>query len=59
VITEVGGKPIANVSELLSSVAALKPGTAAQFKLQRKDAPMTVTVTAGLRPRPQAAPPAR
>ncbi|MEY2619496.1 MAG: putative serine protease degQ precursor [Pseudomonadota bacterium] len=56
VIIEVGGKPVANVSELLSSVAALRPGAAAQFKLQRKDAPVTVTVTAGLRPKPQTAP---
>ncbi|MEY2802094.1 MAG: putative serine protease degQ precursor [Pseudomonadota bacterium] len=56
VITEVGGKSIANVSELLSSVASLKPGTAADFKLQRKDASVTVSVTAGLRPKPQAVP---
>lgn len=56
VITEAGGKPIASVSELLSSVAALKPGTAAEFRLQRKDATLSVTVTAGLRPKPQAVP---
>ena len=37
VMVEVGGKPIANVSEMLSSVAALKPGSATQFKLQRRE----------------------
>lgn len=56
VITEVGGKPVANVSELLSSVASLKPGTAVEFRLQRKEASLSVTVTAGLRPKPQAVP---
>jgi S1-C subfamily serine protease len=52
VITQVGPHPIANVSELLSNVAALKPGADAQFKVQRKDAALSLTVTAGLRPKP-------
>ena len=37
VIVEVAGKQIANVSELLSSVAALKPGTPAKFACLRRD----------------------
>jgi Do/DeqQ family serine protease len=53
VITEVAGNQINSVSELLTSVAALKPGTAVPFKLQRRDDSVQVNVTAGLRPRPQ------
>jgi serine protease DegQ len=56
VIVEVAGKEIANVSELLSSVAALKPGTTAAFRVQRKDETVTLNVTPGLRPRPQQTP---
>ncbi len=37
VITSVAGKDVGNVSELLSAVAALKPGTPAKFRLQRRD----------------------
>jgi Do/DeqQ family serine protease len=58
VIVEVAGKQVANVSELLSTVAALKPGQAAKFGLLRRDAPVDVEVTPGLRPRP-AKPPQR
>jgi Do/DeqQ family serine protease len=53
VILQVAGKPVANVSELLTNVAALKPGTATPFKLQRRDDSVTLDVTPGLRPRPQ------
>jgi S1-C subfamily serine protease len=53
VITDVAGKQVANVSELLTNVASLKPGTAAPFKVQRRDDQMQVTVVPGLRPRPQ------
>jgi Do/DeqQ family serine protease len=56
VIVEVGGKQIANVSELLSSVAALKPGTQAGFKVQRRGDAMDLNVTPGLRPKPQQRP---
>ena len=56
VIVEVAGKQIANVSELLSNVAALKPGQAAKFALLRRDAPVAVEVTPGLRPRPAKTP---
>ncbi|MEJ8837975.1 trypsin-like peptidase domain-containing protein [Ramlibacter sp. AN1133] len=53
VVVQVGGKDVANVSELLSTVAALKPGTATQFKLQRRDDGVEVTVTPGKRPKPK------
>ncbi|MGZ5179669.1 MAG: S1C family serine protease [Ramlibacter sp.] len=51
VITEVDGKHVTNVSELLTNVAALKPGAPAPFKVQRRDEEVKVTVTPGLRPR--------
>ena len=54
VIVEVGGKQIAAVSELLSQVAALKPGAAAGFRLQRRDETMELKVTPGVRPKPRA-----
>jgi serine protease DegQ len=52
VIVEVSGKQIANVSELLSGVAALKPGTAARFRVLRHDDAVELNVTPGLRPKP-------
>ncbi len=52
VIVEVAGKQISNVSELLSNVAALKPGTASTFKVLRRDDTVELNVTPGLRPRP-------
>lgn len=59
VVVQVGDKEIANVSELLTAVASLKPGTATPFKLQRREDRVEVTVTPGRRPKPrqqQAAP---
>lgn len=54
VVLEVAGNKIATVSELLSSVAALKPGAATAFKLQRRDDTLALNVTPGLRPKPRA-----
>ena len=56
VIVQVAGKDIANVSELLSNVAALRPGAAAEFRVQRRDENLDLTVTPGLRPRSQRLP---
>ena len=53
VITAVANRPINNVSELLSSVAALKPGTAAKFSLLRRDETMQLDVSPGVRPKPR------
>jgi Do/DeqQ family serine protease len=53
VIHRVADKPISNVSELLSSVAALKPGTASRFSLLRRDQTIEVEVTPGVRPKPR------
>jgi Do/DeqQ family serine protease len=52
VVVEVAGKQIANVSELLSNVAALKPGAAAKFRVLRHDDAVELNVTPGLRPKP-------
>ena len=53
VIVRVDGKAVVNVSELLTAVAALKPGTATPFAVQRGDAMVELKVTPGVRPRPQ------
>ena len=53
VILSVSGKPVNNVSELLSGVAALKPGAPARFGLLRRDEKIELNVTPGVRPRPK------
>ena len=53
VVVSVGGKTIANVSELLTQVAALKPGTASKFNLLRRDEKVELDVTPGMRPKPR------
>ena len=53
VITEVAGKQVGNVSELLTNVASLKPGTPTVFKVQRREDSVQLNVTPGLRPRPR------
>ena len=53
VIVAVAGKPVSNVSELLSNVASLKPGTATKFGLLRRDDKVELDVTPGTRPKPR------
>jgi Do/DeqQ family serine protease len=53
VVTSVAGKPVSNVSELLTSVAALKPGTASKFSVLRRDEKVELDVTPGVRPKPR------
>jgi serine protease DegQ len=53
VITAVAGKNVASVSELLSQVAALKPGSAAKFAVRRADKTLDLDVSPGVRPRPK------
>jgi serine protease DegQ len=53
VITAVAGKNVASVSELLSSVAALKPGNSAKFAVRRADKSLELEVSPGVRPRPK------
>ena len=56
VILSVAGKPVGNVSELLSAVAALQPGTPARFGLLRREEKVELSVTPGLRPKPKVQP---
>ena len=55
VVVAVGERRIHNVSELLSSVAMLKPGSAAPFTLVRNAQTVQVQVTPGVRPKTRAA----
>ena len=55
IITAVNGKTVANVTELLSAVASLKPGIAAPLTVLRKDAKSDIAVTPGVRQRPKVA----
>lgn len=54
VVQKVAGNEVRNVSALLSAVAALPPGKAAQFVLLRKDEQVTLDVSPGVRPKPAA-----
>ena len=51
VILAVDGQPVGNVSQLLTAVAALKPGTPAPLKVLRGDGPVEIAVTPGKRQR--------
>jgi Do/DeqQ family serine protease len=51
VVVDVAGKPVGNVSELLSSVASLKPGATSKFTLLRRDEKIELTVIPGTRPK--------
>ncbi|MES2687376.1 MAG: trypsin-like peptidase domain-containing protein [Pseudomonadota bacterium] len=53
VILDVAGQPVRTVSELLTAVAALKPGESAPVSLLRKDKKNEVKVVPGTRQRPQ------
>ena len=55
VVTHVADKPVSNVAQLLSAVAALQPGAAATLDVVRKDGKQRVQITPGKRnlPRPQ------
>ena len=51
IITGVGGQAVTKVPELLSKVAALKPGTASKFSLIRRNDKVEVDVTPDVRPK--------
>ena len=53
VITSVADKPVHNVTELLASVAALKPSVPSRLKLQRQDRQLELDITPGVRPKPR------
>ncbi len=51
VVTAVANKPVSNVSELLSMVAALKPGVSAPLSVTRGNTSLEITVTPSKRQR--------
>ena len=53
VITNVNGKAVSNVMELLSAVAGLKPGIASPLTVLRKDSKTEISITPGTRQRPK------
>ena len=53
VITAVKGQQVGNVSQLLTAVAALKPGTPAPLTVLRSDGPVELAITPGKRERPK------
>lgn len=53
VIASVAGEPVGNVSQLLASVASLKPGQASDFEVLRREERLQLQVTPGVRPKPQ------
>jgi len=53
VIMAVDGHPVRNVSQLLTAVAALKPGAPAPLKVLRGDGPVDISVTPAQRQRPR------
>ncbi len=53
VILKIAGQPVSDVAQLLASVAALKPGAPARFSMERKNQPLELDVTPGVRPRPR------
>jgi Do/DeqQ family serine protease len=54
VVTAVSGHDTHNVAEMLAQVAALKPGAAAPFDVQRSDGKTQLQVTPGVRPKARA-----
>jgi S1-C subfamily serine protease len=55
VIESINERKIKEVTQLLSVVASLKPGTAAHFTIERKSQKLELNVTPGVRPKPKAA----
>ncbi|MBK9442326.1 MAG: trypsin-like peptidase domain-containing protein [Comamonadaceae bacterium] len=53
VVTGVAGKGVLNVPELLTAVAALKPGTAAAFDIERPTGKTSLQIAPGVRPKPR------
>ncbi len=53
IIVSIAGKPVRNVSELLTQVSSIKPGNSEKFGIIRKEMPLELTVAAGTRPRPK------
>jgi Do/DeqQ family serine protease len=55
VIVKITNQPVTDVANLLALVASLKPGVPARFSVERKNQPLDLDVTPGVRPRPRVA----
>ena len=53
VIVQIANQPVVDVTQLLAQVAALKPGTPSRFSIERKNQPLELDVTPGVRPKPR------
>jgi serine protease DegQ len=53
VLLAVNGRPVADATAMLNSIAALQPGEGAKLTVSRNQAENELTVTVGRRPRPQ------
>lgn len=53
VILSVANQPVTDVTQLLSMVASLKPGTVSRFTIERKNQKVELDVTPGVRPKPR------
>ena len=51
ILVAVGGKTVANTSEMLNLIAQLEPGEKAPLRILRKNRESTLDVTVGKRPR--------
>ena len=56
VVTGVSGQAVHSVPELLSAVAALKPGAEANFEVQRPAGKSNLAIAPGTRPKPRQRP---
>ncbi|MBP8285748.1 MAG: trypsin-like peptidase domain-containing protein [Rhodoferax sp.] len=56
VVNAVAGEAVHNVAELLTAVAALKPGTSSAFDVQRGSSHVSLQITPGVRPKPRQRP---
>jgi serine protease DegQ len=56
IIVSIAGKPVRNVSELLTQVSSIKPGNSEKFGIIRKETALELSVAAGTRPRPRVQP---
>jgi serine protease DegQ len=51
ILIAVDGKKLANTTEMLNSIAQLKPGERARLRILRRDMESTLDVVVGTRPR--------
>ena len=53
VVVKVAGQTVQSVPDLLSAVAALKPGKAYAFEIDRQNKLLTLSITPAVRPKPR------